>query len=184
MGTRRIVVIGNTCAGKSTLGQTLAKTLSLPFVDLDALFWKPNWQQSELSEFRARVEKATCEGGWVVAGNYTAQQRDISWSRADTVVWLDLPLPRVLLRVLTRSFRRWRRREVLWGTNQERFFPQLKVWDEEESLVAWAVRHHAPRRADFRRAMSDPQWAHLEFLRFTSNSAAMEWTASLRPKLM
>jgi hypothetical protein len=85
-----------------------------------------------------------------------------------------------LLPSLTRSFGRWRRRERLWGTNQERFLPHLKVWDEEASLVAWAVRHHAARKNDFQHAMADPQWAHLEFVRFTSNSAAMKWVASLQ----
>lgn len=45
MGDQRIVVVGNTGAGKSTLGEVLAKGLSLRFVELYALFWKPNWQQ-------------------------------------------------------------------------------------------------------------------------------------------
>lgn len=120
MCERRIVVVGNTCAGKSTLGEALAKALSLRFVELDALFWKPNWQQPELVEFRTRVDEATREGGWVVAGNYTTQQRDISWPRADTVVWLDVPLPLLVTRVLTRSFARWRKRELLWGTLNDR----------------------------------------------------------------
>lgn len=180
MGDRRIVVVGNTCAGKSTLGEAIARALLLRFVELDALFWKPNWQKPELGEFRARVDEATSQGGWVVAGNYTTQQRDISWLRADTVVWLDVPLPLVVTRVLTRSFGRWRRQELLWGTNRERFLPHLKVWDEDASLVAWALRHHEPRRRDFERAMADPQWAHLEFIRFKSNSAAMKWVTSLQ----
>ena len=37
MGERRIVVVGNTGAGKSTLGEALAKELSLRFVELDGL---------------------------------------------------------------------------------------------------------------------------------------------------
>lgn len=182
MRERRIVVVGNTCAGKSTLGEALANALSVRFVDLDALFWKPNWQKPELAKFRAKVDEATREGGWVVAGNYTTQQQDISWPRADTVVWLDVPLPLVVTRVLTRSFGRWRRRELLWGTNQEKFLPHLKVWDEEESLVAWAVRHHLPRRRYFEQAITDPQWAHLDFVRFTSNGAATKWVARLQAR--
>jgi adenylate kinase family enzyme len=178
MRERRIVVIGNTCAGKSTLGDALAKALSVRFVDLDALFWKPNWQKPELAEFRAKVDEATRERGWVVAGNYTTQ-RDISWPRADTVVWLDVPLLLVVKRVLTRSFGRWRSQELLWGTNHESFLSHLKVWDEEASLIAWAVRHHLPRRRSFEQAMTDPQWAHLKFIRFTSNRAATKWMTSL-----
>ena len=48
MPLRRIVVIGNTCAGKSTLAAGLAKKLSVPFVDLDALYWEPNWRPAAL----------------------------------------------------------------------------------------------------------------------------------------
>lgn len=40
---QRIHVIGNSCSGKSTLAGQLARTLEVPFVELDALNWLPNW---------------------------------------------------------------------------------------------------------------------------------------------
>ena len=40
---RRIHVMGNSCSGKSTLGAELASALGVPFVELNALNWRPGW---------------------------------------------------------------------------------------------------------------------------------------------
>lgn len=174
MSPRRIIVIGNTCAGKSTLGADLAERLSVPFVDLDALYWERNWQPVPLDEFRRRVDEVTRANGWVLAGSYS-NQWDISWKRAEVIVWLDIPLRVIVVRILRRSYQRWRRRELLWGTNYERLFLQLKVWDQKASLVAWAVRHDASKRRGYEAAMRDQRWQHILFHRFRSNDDAEQW---------
>jgi adenylate kinase family enzyme len=88
---RRVVVIGNTCAGKTTLGERLARSLAVPLIDLDALYWSAGWKARDLHDFRSRVREATNSASWVLAGSYS-KQWDISWSRADTVLWLDVAL--------------------------------------------------------------------------------------------
>ena len=94
---RRVVVVGATGAGKSTLAGRLAQGLDVPFVELDALFWGPQWTPAAPDDFRARVDATSAGPAWVIAGNYGAV-RDLLWPRADTVVWLDYPLPLVLAR--------------------------------------------------------------------------------------
>src|SRR5574340_369956 len=101
----RIVVVGSSGSGKTTTAETIAQKLGIPHVELDALHWLPDWQETELLEFREKIAQALAGPAWVVDGNY-AKVRDISWTRADTLVWLDLPLPLVLGRLANRTFRR------------------------------------------------------------------------------
>ncbi|MGE5588955.1 MAG: shikimate kinase, partial [Clostridia bacterium] len=59
---RRIHVIGNSCAGKSTLGERLARSLGVPFVELDALSWQPGWvdlNATDPRELERRMSEAT-----------------------------------------------------------------------------------------------------------------------------
>ena len=54
---KRVVVIGVTSSGKSTLAELLARRFDLCYIELDALNWEPNWQAAPLEVFRARVQK-------------------------------------------------------------------------------------------------------------------------------
>ena len=168
---RRIHVVGNTSAGKSTLASQLAETLGADFVELDALNWLPGWvglNATNPAEFERRIAEATRGEAWVVAGAYSTFSEKVFWDRLETVIWLDLPLPLVLFRVIRRSWRRWRSKELLWGTNYERFFPQLAVWRKEASLVWWAVTQQKRKRHAMLAKMADPRWAHVRFVRLTS----------------
>ncbi|HET7036741.1 MAG TPA: shikimate kinase, partial [Thermomicrobiaceae bacterium] len=107
---KRIIVVGSSNAGKSTLAERLAARLGVPFIELDALHWEPGWVAAEREVFRERVRRAIAPAAWVVAGNYLSQQQDVSWPAADTIVWIDLPLTTVLRRCVARSWRRWRSR--------------------------------------------------------------------------
>jgi len=164
---RRIHVMGNTGAGKSTLGERVADALGLPFVELDALNWLPGWESLKDTrpiEFEARLREATQGDAWVVAGSYTKECQSVFWSRLETGVFIDLPLPQLLWRVTRRSWRRWRSDELLWGTNRERFWTQLKVWDKHASLLGWAIAEQRRKRRDFAAQQSDPRWQHVNFL--------------------
>ena len=105
---------------------------------------------------------------WVVAGSYISHSQRTFWDRLDTVIRLDLPMPLLLWRVLRRTWRRWRLRELLWGTNYERFWPQFLIWRKHDSLVAWIVTQHAGKRREMLRYVSDARWSHIRFVRLTS----------------
>lgn len=183
---RRIHVIGNSSSGKSTLGERLARLLDVPFVELDALNWEPNWvalNTTNPQEFERRIREATAGDGWVVAGSYQSFSQRLFWSRLDTVVWLDLPLPQLVRRVIVRSWRRWRTKELLWGTNYERFWPQLMVWRKEESLVWWIVTQHRRKQRQLLQNMTDPRWSHIRFMRLTSPSEVEAFTVSIQDNL-
>jgi adenylate kinase family enzyme len=101
---RRILVIGNSGGGKSTLARKLGETLRLPVVHLDVLFWKPGWVESEDDEFRARVAAALSAPDWICEGDFRGSF-DLRMPLADTIVWVDQPpwlcLFRAMRRVVT-----------------------------------------------------------------------------------
>ena len=42
----RFNVVGSSGSGKSTIARAIAQALQIPYVELDALFWKRGWQES------------------------------------------------------------------------------------------------------------------------------------------
>jgi adenylate kinase family enzyme len=165
---RRVIIVGPSCSGKSTIGEELAERLGVPFIELDALFWKPGWQESGEEEFRERLLCSHAGDAWVSSGNYLRHTREVTWPRAEAIIWLDFPLWRTVPRILTRSWRRWRRKELLWGTNYERFWDQLKLWSPSNSLIAYSVSRHRRNQRVFTELMAECARDGRIFLRLKS----------------
>ena len=90
-GCERILVLGRTGSGKTTLARELAAALGVPHVELDALYFGPDLSRAPLDVLRERTSAAIAGERWVTDGNKRAV-RDLVWPRADTVVWLDYPV--------------------------------------------------------------------------------------------
>jgi len=173
----RIVIIGTTSTGKSTLAESLSKRLDLNCVDLDALHWEPNWQGAPLEVFRARVVEATKTGRWVVAGNYSSV-RDLLWSQAEVVIWLDYSFLTIFGRLWNRTWRRWWQNELLWGTNRENMWKHLQLWSEE-SLFHWLFKTYWRRKREFPELLALPEHRHLKLFQFKDPKETDEWLAGL-----
>lgn len=172
--SRRLVIVGSTGSGKTTLARTLAGLLGVPHVELDALHWEPEWTPAAPEVFRRRVALATAGPAWVVDGNYRAI-RDLVWPRAETVVWLDYSLPVIYRRLAPRTFGRLRSRETLWGSNRERLRNQFR----RDGLFIWVLRTYWRRRRDLPRALRLPEHAHLRLVRLRRPDACDAWLAAL-----
>jgi adenylate kinase family enzyme len=175
---RRLVVIGVTGSGKSTLAETLAEKMGLDYVELDALHWRPNWTSAPDEEFRALIDQATSAPGWVVAGNYSLA-RDITWPRAEAVLWLDYSLWTVFWRLTIRIFRRWWTQEHLWGTNYENLWSHLRLWSQE-SLWHWLFKTYWRRKREYPRLFASPEYTHLKVLRFKTPKETQDWLTGLQ----
>ncbi len=138
---RRIVIVGSSAAGKSTLARALATRLNLPHLELDSVYHQAGWTTLPTPEFRARVDEFVRSDRWVIDGNYTSRVGDLLFRRADTVLWLRLPRRVVLRQVLQRTTARVLLRRQLWNGNRERL---RAVWsrDPERSIVVWAWTMH------------------------------------------
>ena len=160
---RRVSVVGVSGAGKTTLGRRLAERLEVPYVELDSIFHQPGWQELGREEFRRRVAEVVAGDGWVVDGNYSPVQ-DLVWARADTVVWLDLPRPLVMRRIVARTLRRTLTREELWNGNREPLLAPLRL-DPERNMIRWSWVNHGKYAERYGGAMADPANGHLRFVR-------------------
>lgn len=98
---RRVLIIGNSGGGKSTLARRLGAKLGLPVIHLDVLFWKPGWIESDDDEFRARTAVALDAPAWVCDGNFDGSW-DLRMPLADTIVWIDQPAWLCLVRAIWR----------------------------------------------------------------------------------
>lgn len=174
---RRIAVVGTTGSGKSTLAGALAARLHLPHIETDALNWQPGWRPTSNEALRRRVDAATRANTWVMDGNYR-EVREIIWSRAQAVVWLDYPLVLILWRLWWRTWRRVLSKEHLWGTNYEKLRPQFFSRD---SLFLWALQTHWRRKKEYSALFADPECAHLQLYHFTSPRQTKLWLDKIKP---
>lgn len=157
----RYVVIGTSGSGKTTLARGLSDELGYPHVELDAIHWLPDWEMKPLEDFRADVREATDRPRWIVDGNYS-KVRDIVWSRAEAVIWLDLPFWTVFRRILKRTLVRGVTRKRLWNGNTENL---LESFLPPEGIVWWSVKTWFRRRREYPKILAKPEYRHLDVFR-------------------
>lgn len=133
---RRVLIVGNSGGGKSTLARKLGDKLGLPVVHLDVLYWKPGWAKGDKAEFVAAVTQALSAPAWICDGNFTGTW-DLRMPLSDTVVWIDQPrlvcLWRAIWRVVT--WRGGNRPDMAEGC-QEKFDPEFYrfIWTYDRKV--------------------------------------------------
>ena len=173
--------MGNSGSGKTTLATRLAQALDADLVELDAFNWESGWvalNESDPEELERRFRAATGGERWVAAGSYARLCQRAFWPRLDAIVWLDLPLRICVWRLLRRTWRRWRSRELLWGTNYERLGHMLKIW-RRDNLLLWTVTQHGRKRNAMLAHQADPRWTHIHFVRLTSTREVEAFVAAV-----
>jgi adenylate kinase family enzyme len=136
-----VVVIGTSAAGKSTLAAALARALQVPHVELDPLYWGPDWTPKPQAEFLRLIDAVTTGPGWVADGNYGSARHHL-WPRANLVVWLNYSLPVVLWRGLRRTVARAVSGRALWHGNRESW---RRAFFSRQSILWWILTTHGRR---------------------------------------
>ncbi|HEY2358542.1 MAG TPA: AAA family ATPase [Phenylobacterium sp.] len=134
----RLVVVGTSGSGKTTMAKALSAALGIPRIELDAINWQPGWRDiaiQEPEEFFRRVAEAAADEAWVIDGNYT-KSREAHWPRATAFVWMDTERWEVMRRVIWRSFSRAVTKEELWpGSGNKELF---RKWLDKGHPIRWA----------------------------------------------
>ena len=173
--TDRIVVVGTTGAGKTTLAREIARALDARHVEFDAYRHGRNWTETPDEVFRERLRCALKGHTWVGDGNYRIA-RSAVWPRATLLVWVDYPLCVVMWRLFRRTVSRGVFRLELWNGNREKLWRQFLTRD---SLFLWALRTHGRHRQEIPRDLEQPEFSHLGLVRLRSPKATKEWLGTL-----
>lgn len=126
--SKRIVIVGISGTGKSTLGRKLAGRLDLPLHHMDSLIWKPNWQEASEEEIGKALDAIAETDSWIVEGWIDTYSQPLL-DRATQILYLDFPGWQAALGGLkrARTYRSTRRPEMPEGCTED-FDPKfLKV---------------------------------------------------------
>jgi ATPase family protein associated with various cellular activities (AAA) len=174
-GCDRILVLGRTGSGKTTLARELAAALGIPHVELDALYFGPEFSTAPLPVLRERTRAAIAGERWVTDGNKRAV-RDLVWPRADTIVWLDYPVWVSLWRLAGRARSRTSalRADAARAGRRSALPRQLLA---AAKGVLTALRSHRGQRREYPRLFARPENRHLAVARLRSPRATRRWMA-------
>ena len=101
---KRVMVIGQPGAGKSTSARQLGAALGVPVVHIDQIYWQAGWTERDPAERLAMAGAAAKGEAWVIEGGMSATW-DHRIDRADTVIFLDPPFLLRCWRVFWRTLR-------------------------------------------------------------------------------
>lgn len=175
---RRILVVGTTGSGKTTVASELARLGGLPHTELDTLRYERDWREVATADFCEQVAAVAATDAWIIDGNYAAV-RQLTWSRAQLVVWLDYPLPVIFGRLLRRTLRRLATRSNARARNPER----LGRLFGRRSILLWALRSHAPLRQEYELAAAERTGGLPHIARHRSAAQTDRWLRGLEADL-
>lgn len=171
----RINVIGTSGSGKSTFSKQLAQKLDCPYIELDALFWKPNWTESTDDEFFQKVNEVVSTDRWILDGNYSRTQEYL-WKRAQTIIFLDLPFHLVLWRIIVRSLLRGFKQEELWAGNKESISRHLFT---RNSMIWWVIKHFHKNRKRYSVVSEKSEYSGIQFVRLRSRKEVKQFLSEV-----
>lgn len=148
------------------MAQALSARLQLPFHEMDSLrFTGPDWTVDP--DFHQRVAMIAATPAWIFDSIGYPEVRDLLWTKADAVIWLDYRKAVVMPRVLRRTLLR----ERIFGGNVE----TLSLWFSGDHPAWSSWTQHAARRAEIDRRTTDPRFVPLRVIHFRSPRRATVW---------
>jgi adenylate kinase family enzyme len=173
----KINIIGTSGSGKTTFGKQLAKILNVPFIEMDALYWGPDWTGPADQDLFYRLRKALESENWVLDGNYSRTQ-DIKWEQVEIVIWLDFSFPRTIYQAIIRSIPRLFSQNELWpGTGNRE---SLRMLLSRDSIVLWTIQSYGRRKKKYLSYLEADEFSHIHFHRLRSPREAYQFLIDVK----
>lgn len=146
---QRVMIVGAPGSGKSTLARMLGDRTGLPVHHMDRLHHLPGWEPRPHDEKVAMGIEIENGSHWIFEGGMSATY-DHRAERADTLIWLDLPVALRLWRVVHRMWRYYgQTRPDLTEGCEERI-----SWETVDFLI-WIVQTRKGARRKIRKVIAD-----------------------------
>lgn len=88
----RIVILGNTAGGKSTLARQLARKRALPYFEIDSLYWQRDWSVVPGDIYERKHAEIVGQSEWIVDGGGDLASVRHRIERATEIILIDMPL--------------------------------------------------------------------------------------------
>jgi adenylate kinase family enzyme len=136
---KRILIVGTTGSGKTTLARLISEKHSIEHIELDALYWAPNWIKRD--SFESDVDTILEQSEWVIEGWFGDSARQ-AWSKAHLVIWLHPHFHINLWNLTKRTALRCWNKELLYNGNRESF---RKSFFSSDSIILWLIKTYRMR---------------------------------------
>ncbi|EJD50596.1 hypothetical protein AURDEDRAFT_160495 [Auricularia subglabra TFB-10046 SS5] len=144
-GRYRILIVGNSGTGKTTVTARLRRLFNIPSLSRDEVLFDPGWVTVSREVFRERIRTfIESHDEWVMDGDAPVRAGSLPADTATDIIWLDPPFvlyfPRVFWRTIGRLLG-WAE-QCAPGCNET----WRSVFWDRESILLWVITQHRPTR--------------------------------------
>ena len=105
---KKISIIGNSAAGKSTMSERIAVSLGLEVYSVDKIYWLSGWKLRDQDSYIRLHEKWLGMDSWIIEGVGYWNEMERRILKSDAVIFLDVPVElckkRAEIRIKEESF--------------------------------------------------------------------------------
>lgn len=168
----RMLVVGPSGTGKSTLARRLGAKHGTPVIHLDAQYWRPGWKEPPEAEWLRQVDELVAGEAWILDGNYSGTLAK-RIAIADTIVFLDFPRLQCVYGVMSRW---WQTR----GRVREDLAPGCPEQLPSRDFLRWIWNYPRATRPKLM-ALLDRVRATKDVVVLRSRDEVRRWEANYRP---